>query len=419
MTISMPRRLPAARIAVALGFFLNGVGFASWLVRIPDVQRRLALSESGLGLVLLGVSAGALIAMPLSGGLISRYGSRAVVRVSTLGFAGAVALAPHTPSALLLALSLALLGASSSIMSVALNTQAAAIERRYRRPIMAGLHALYSFGGLVGAGLGGLAAGLGLAAGWHLGLAALGVAAAAFVIAPALLSATLDGASGGGAFARPTWPLVLLGVVSFCVLFGEGAMADWSTVYLRDVTGAGPGVAAAGFAAFSLMMAAGRTVGDALTVRIGAARVVRLGAATAAAGIGLAVTIPEIWAAVVGFAAVGAGLSTVFPTMLAAAGRVPGLSPSAAITAVSTLGYTGLLAGPPLIGFAAEAVSLRGGLALVGLMCLAAAGLAGVLPLAPAKTFPGRGSGHHHGHGVRNTRPRKLRTHRDRGVLSG
>lgn len=374
------RRLPAARIAVAAAFFLSGAGFASWVVRIPAVQERLALTESGLGLVLLGVAAGALVAMPLSGSLIARCGSRPVARSAMLTFAAAICLLPQAPSRSLLTLVLVVLGAAKSVMSVALNTQAAAIERRMRRPIMARLHALFSLGGLVGAAIGGIIAGAGVDSRWHLGGAALAIAVLAFVVTAALLRSGADGTAGRGGFAKPSRPLLVLGAVAFCVLFGEGAVADWSAVYLRDATGAGPGLAAAGFAAFSLMMATGRFIGDSLSVRLGPARLVRIGAATAAAGIALAVVRPDPWAAVVGFGAVGAGLSTVFPTLLTAAGRVPGTAPSAAIAAVSTMGYTGFLAGPPLIGFAAEAISLRGGVGLIGLTSLLIVGFAGTLP---------------------------------------
>lgn len=145
--LHLGRRLPAARAAVAVGFMLSGMAFASWVVRIPDVQTRLGLSESGLGLVLLGVAVGGLVAMPLSGALIARFGSRPVARGAGLCLALSLAIPPQVSSALLLATVLVFLGGATSVLSVSLNTQAAAIERRLRRPIMAGLHALYSVGG--------------------------------------------------------------------------------------------------------------------------------------------------------------------------------------------------------------------------------------------------------------------------------
>ena len=371
--------LRAARAAVAIGFMLSGAGFASWVVRIPDAQRRLDLSEGALGLTLLGMSAGGFLAMPLSAALIARFGSRRVALGATLCLAAAVTGPVHAPTPLLLALVLVVLGAASSVMAVALNTQAAEVERQMGRPIMAGLHALFSLGGLIGAGLGGLVADAGIGAGPHLGVAGLAIAVLALATAPFLLDREPEAAPLAGRRARPARPLLLLGLVAFCVLFSEGAVADWSTIYLRDTAGAGPAQAAAGYAAFSLMMAVGRFVGDALTVRLGPSRLVRLGGATAAAGIAIAVTHPEPWVAVAGFGMVGAGLSSVFPTLVAAAGRTAGAPASSSIAVVSSIGYTGFLAGPPLIGMIGEALSLSVGVAVIGLAGLLIAALAGML----------------------------------------
>ena len=363
--IAPPRALRLARFAVAAVFFIDGLGFANWVVRIPAVQERLGLGEGALGVALLGVAVGALIAMPLAGRLVAVRGSRPVTRVAALAFAATIALPGLAPSLTLLTLALVTLGAANGALGVAMNAQAAAVERQYGRPIMASFHALFSLGGLVGAGIGGVAAAGGVGVAPHLAATALALAVAGAAVGALMLPAAADAASEGARVARPTPALLALGVVAFCVLFGEGAVADWSAVYLRDVTGAGPGLAAAGFATFSLAMAVGRSVGDALTIRLGAARLVRGGGALAALGLALALAFSEPWAAVAGFGAVGAGLSIVFPTVLTAAGRLPGIAPGAAIAAVSTFGYTGFLAGPPVIGLVAEALTVRAGLAVV------------------------------------------------------
>ena len=365
-TAAPPRALRLARLAVAAVFFLDGLGFANWVVRIPAVQERLGLGEGALGLALLGVAVGALVAMPLAGRLVGVRGSRPVTRVAALAFAATLALPALAPTLTLLTLALVLLGAANGALGVAMNAQAAAVERAYGRPIMAGFHALFSLGGLVGAGIGGLAAAQGVGVAPHLAGVALAAAVAAAVVGPRMLPAAADALSDAPRrVTRPSRALVALGVVAFCVLFGEGAMADWSAVYLRDVTGAGPGLAAAGFATFSLAMAVGRSVGDALTVRLGPARLVRAGGVVAALGLAVALAVATPWAAVAGFGVVGAGLSIVFPTVLTAAGRLPGGAPGAAIAAVSAFGYAGFLAGPPVIGLVAEASTLRVGLALV------------------------------------------------------
>jgi MFS family permease len=381
----------AARLAVSAVFFLNGAGIGNWVVRIPSVRDQLGLTEAALGVALLGVAAGALVAMPLAGRLVARHGSRPVTRAGAVAFAVALGLPALAPSLPLLCLALVVLGAGNGTLDVAMNAQAAAVERRYARPIMSRFHALFSLGGLAGAALGGAAADAGIPAASHLALVALVAGVAAAGSAAGMLPARADATPEHASFARPSRPLVVLGIVAFCVLFGEGAMADWSAVYLRDAAGAGPGLAAAGYAAFSLMMAAGRGVGDALLARLGPARLVAGAGALAAVGLAAALLVGAPWAAVVGFGFVGAGLSVVFPTVLATAGRVPGTAAGPAIAAVSTMGYTGFLAGPPLIGFLAHALTLRGALAVVALTSAAVALLAGALgrAAAPARAAEG------------------------------
>ena len=185
------------------------------------------------------------------------------------------------------------------------------------------------------------------------------------------------GARGGPAFARPTRALLGLGVISFCVLLGEGAVGDWSAVYLKNTLSTGPGFAAAGYAAFSLMMVAGRITGDRLTSYLGPVRLVRLGGAVAAVGLGLSLTVGHPLVALAGFAAAGAGFSIVFPLALSAAGRTKETAAGPALAAVSTLGYTGFLAGPPIIGFLAQLSNLGAALYVVVLLSAAIVPLAG------------------------------------------
>ena len=379
----MPPSHRLARSAVSAVFFLTGAGTANWAVRIPAVQSHLGLSEGRLGIALLGVSAGALVAMPVAGRLVARHGSRPVTWAAAVAFAVALALPALAPSLALLVLSLVVLGMANGMLDVAMNAQAAAVQARYREPIMGRVHALYSFGGLVGAAIGGRIAAHGVEPGPHLAGVGLGVGLGACAVALGMLPASADAAPDLSPVSRPTRALAALGVVAFCVLFGEGAMANWSAVYLRDVAGAGAGLAAAGFAAFSLTMAAGRAAGDALTTRLGPTRLARAGGTVATLGVVFALAFPHPVAVVLGFGAVGAGLSTVFPTVLAATARTPGVVPGPAIAAVSMCGYAGLLAGPPLIGAVANGLTLRGGLAVVAATSLVIVVLARVLQRGP------------------------------------
>jgi len=379
----------AARLAVLAIFFLNGFGFASWVVRIPAIQEKLALSEGLLGLALLGIAMGSLVSMPPAGWLVSRSGSRPVVVVTALLVSLALtplALAPDLAS---LVSALVLLGAASGALDVSMNAQAVAVEKRYGRPIMTSFHAAFSFGGLAGAASGGLAASFEVGPLPHLSAVAVLSAATALAAYRYLLPASADvGRHGAPAFARPTRALLGLGIISFCVLLGEGAMADWSAVYLEGTLETGPGFAAAGYAAFSLAMALGRLFGDGLTQRLGPARLVRLGGALAAVGLGSALAIGEPYITLAGFACAGAGFSIIFPAALSAAGRTKGMAAGPALAAVSTAGYFGFLIGPPTIGLIAEALGLGAALYIVVLLSAAIVILARTVGGANAKESP-------------------------------
>ena len=370
-----------ARLAVLAIFFLNGVGIATWVVRIPAVKERLYLSAGLLGLALLAVAVGALASMVFTGSLISRLGSRPVVGATALLFAFALVPPSLSPNLPLLALSLMLLGAANGALDVSMNAQAVAIEREYGKPIMSSFHAAFSVGGLAGAVGGGLVASHGVGVTPHFLGVAVAIALGVIVARRAMLPAEVDagGSEGGPAFARPTRALLGLGVISFCALLGEGAVGDWSAVYLKSSLGTGPGFAAAGYAAFSLMMVAGRITGDRLTGYLGPVRLVRLGGAVAAVGLGLSLAVGHPLVALAGFASAGAGFSIVFPLALSAAGRTKGTAPGPALAAVSTLGYTGFLAGPPIIGFLAQLLDLGAALYVVVLLSAAIVPLAGAV----------------------------------------
>jgi MFS family permease len=359
----------AARVAVAAIFFLNGMALANWIARIPDAKARLALSDGTLGFVLLFAAIGALIGQPTTGWLIGRFGSQRVTSASALVFALTPALLGMASDVPQLMAALLVMGIFNGGLDVAMNAQAALVEKAYGRPIMASFHGLWSVGGLAGATLGGAVAARGLALGPHMlavaGLAFVGMALAVRWLVPDAGSGTGE---GGPSFALPPRALLLLGAVAFGVLFCEGAIADWGAVYLREGLGSPPGLAATGYAVFALLMAAGRLSGDWLTLRLGAGRITRGGGVLVALGVALAVATGEPRAAIAGFGLIGAGVSCIFPLILSAAARTPGIVPGIAIAAMATSGYTGFLVGPPLIGSLAEALSLRGALGVLGVL---------------------------------------------------
>ena len=379
-TNSPPARPVAARVAVLGVFSVNGFVLANWFVRIPAIQQKLSLGEGLLGLALLGAAVGALICMPLTGALVSRFGSRRVVGATALLLSFSVVLPALAPGLFWLVPALAGIGASNGALDVSMNSQAVAVEKRYGRPIMSSFHAAFSFGSLAGAVLGGLVASAGVQPLMHFSGVAILCSGASVVFYRRLLPDSADIAEDGApAFARPNKALLGLGIISFCVLLGEGAMGDWSAVYLNNTLQTGPGFAAFGFAAFSLAMAFGRLFGDGVIERFGPARTVRLCAAIAAVGLGVSLAVGQQHVALVGFACAGIGFSIVFPAALSAAGRTKGMAPGPALAAVSTAGYTGFLVGPPAIGFAAELTGLGGALYIVVALSVATVLLAGAV----------------------------------------
>ena len=378
--IQVPASAPrAARLAVAVSFFLTGATFASWAVRIPAVQARLGLSPGELGVALLSTAAGELISMNLAGYLAARFGSRSLTMIASVCLSVMLPMLALAPSLPILAAALLLFGASFGSMNVAMNTQGVAVERRYGRSILSSFHACYSIGGLAGSLAGGLLAAHAVAPLPHF----LGIACVALILtlslAHWLLPAQADAQGAGIAFARITPTLLALGLVAFCVLLGEGAMADWSAVYLHSILGAGAGVAAAGYAAFSTVMAVGRGLGDRLTNRLGPGMMVRLGGLVAAAGLTLALVVRWVPLALAGFGLVGAGFSVIFPLTLSAAGRTSKEVSGTAIATVALCGYLGFLVGPAVIGFGANTLNLRLALGIVVLLSLCAAALARVV----------------------------------------
>ena len=390
-------RAKRARLAVLVVFFVNGFGFANWIVRIPTVQEKLSLSEGSLGLALLALAGGALATMVLSGGLVQKLGSRPIVGVAGSLFGLSLVLPGLAPSLPLLVLALLVAGAWHGALDVSMNAHAVVVEKEYRRPIMSSFHAAFSLGGLAGAASGGLLSVWGVGLVPHLsGVAVLSLLA--FTVASrALLPASADRGEEGGepAFVRPNRALAGLGFIAFCVLLGEGAMADWSAVYLGGTLGTGPGLAAAGYAVFSLTMAAGRLCGDRLAKSFRPAVLVRGGAALAATGLGVSLAVGHPILALVGFACAGAGFSVVFPNVLSAAGRNGEMPAGAAIAAVSTAGYFGFLVGPSAIGFVAELTGLGAALYIVVGLSAAVAVMAGTLGRTPRseRTEEARGTG--------------------------
>jgi MFS family permease len=368
-----------ARRATAWVFFANGAALGSWVPHIPDAKQALGLNDGLLGLALLGMAAGSLVGLPLSGLLTARFGSRRTTTAAILALLLATPLPLLAPS-LAVAAALILLGIANGAVDVAMNTQAIAIEERFGRTIMSGFHGFFSAGGLAGAAVAGLAMEAGTGPVVHL-TASVALVLLVTLCTVRLLLPTAPAAAKTAIFRLPQGALLELGVLALCSLLAEGAMSDWASVYLREDLGTGAGYAALGFAGFSLAMAAGRFLGDRVVRRYGGPAVLCTGAAIAAALLtaGLLAGAPS--AAVAGFAGVGLGLANSVPILFSAAGKISGIWHELAIAAVSTAGYCGFLAGPPVIGLIAEQFGLTAGLGLVALaLAIVALGSANITP---------------------------------------
>ncbi|MFD8704941.1 MFS transporter [Kitasatospora sp. NPDC059648] len=392
----------AARLALTAFFAVDGFLFAAWVVRIPDVRSQVSASHGALGLALLCLSVGAVLTMPMVGRLCLRYGSRPVT-IGSLALLGlAVPLPAHAHSVLSLGAVLLLFGAGYGGANVAMNSAAVDLVAQLRRPVMPSFHAGYSLGGLVGAGFGGLLAdrlttAWALALGGLLGLAVTVGAGVVLLRSPAApMVAPERGGAGAGAgeaggatgttevsavrpAGAPVRLLVLvLGLTALCTAYGEGAIADWTTLHLTDDVHASAGTAAAGYAAYAFAMTSGRVGGTWLSIRLGQNRLMLLGGLTAAAGMLVAALAPAVPVAIGGFILVGLGLANLFPLAIARAGAAGGPQ---GVALASTLGYGGMLIGPVVIGFLADAAGLPLALTTVAV----AATTAALLPFAVAR----------------------------------
>lgn len=361
MTVS----LAGASRALRTQFFVLGVMFATWGVHVPTVKAHYGLGEQALALAMLAGGVGALMALAQAGRIVGRFGpSTVAAAMGVLCCASVASLLALPFYAALLAVMLAF-GITGSLLDVAVNVEATEIERQSGRPLMSGFHGMFSLGGMAGAGLGSAAPALGLTAQGHL-FVATGLGAVAVLVASrAMLPVEPAAAGEKHPLSIPRGPLLLLGVLASMGLIAEGAMYDWSVLFMKQERASDASTAALAYASFSGAMAAGRFAGDWVRARMSPTRLMRVSGLLAAAGMALALAVPSPAVALTGFALVGLGLSNVVPVLFSAASQVPGVSPAHGIAAVSGVGYLGMMAGPPLIGLVAEHSSLTAGLVVV------------------------------------------------------
>jgi MFS family permease len=357
-----------AYAAVAAAFLIHSTVSGTWAPRLPAIKESLDLSDGELGTALVGLAIGLVVGTRLAGVPVDRFGSRPMMRAGFPLLAATLLLPGLAESGATLFAALLVLGIASGALDVAMNAQGIEVERRLGRPILSGLHGLWSVGLGIGAGVAAIAAAIDAGPLEHFAVVAAVLATASLVFLRGLLPADRPPAEGREEPHVPvpwTPALALLGVIAFCSFVGEGAASDWSAVYLTQELDSSPALGAVAFAAFAVTMAIARFAADPLRAKLGNVVLVRGGSLTAAAGLGLALLVHEPAAGIAGFALLGLGLAPVVPIAFSAAGDLDRRATGVLVGRVATIGYVGSVAGPIMIGWLAEFTSLRASLGLV------------------------------------------------------
>ncbi|WP_373494395.1 MFS transporter [Aquiflexum sp.] len=357
--------LQKRRIALGSLFFLAGLCFSSWAARIPDIQVKFDLSESQLGTLLLGLPVGSLLALPLAGWAVHRFGSKIVAVISTVSYMIFLPMIGFSESMWMLVPLVFVFGMTGNLMNISLNTQALALEDRYGRNILGSFHGLWSLAGFTGAGIGAAMIFFGILPKFHY----LSIAAMVLVVLLISYGFLVDeherGAGGGLVLKRPDDLLLRIGGIAFLGMLCEGCMFDWSGVYFKKVVEIDPGLIALGYVSFMGAMALGRFISDRLTNRFGKILVLRSSGILMFCGLILSVLFPVPVVATLGFLVVGFGVASIIPIAYSTAGRSKLYSPGVALAIISTISFFGFLIGPPLIGFIADLLSLKASFTLV------------------------------------------------------
>jgi predicted MFS family arabinose efflux permease len=379
---SLARRLqtfftnPQAR-AVGLVFTTESLLLGGWVAHIPYIKEKLHLTDAGLGMVLFAMPVGLLLMNPLTGWIVARLGVARTCFLSALMLCFSTLIPINAPNVAIVAVGLFFVGLSAALLNVAMNTSAADVERAHNIQIMSSCHGMWSLGGMVGSMLAGILISLQVSPSIH--MFAMSILLLALTLALRSILMTIPEqppAESSAAFVRPNMLLLLMIIIGLAVAMGEGAALDWSAVYLHESAGASSQIAALGFGCFSLAMTVGRFMGDAIIPRFGATRILSFGSLVAASGLLLAILVPIPAVSLAGFAILGAGCSLGAPILYSASLRVPGIPAATGLATFATFSFVGFLAGPPVIGFVAEAYGLNYGLGLVVILLFFCSGIA-------------------------------------------
>ena len=358
------------RIAISSFYFCMGFCFASWASRIPDIKTRLQLSDAELGTMLLALPLGQLVTMPLSGRLVTKYGSRTIMSFAALLYAIELTNIGWASQMWQLGLALFIFGVVGNMANISVNTQGVLAEKAYGRPIMTSFHGVWSIAGFTGALVGLWMMNLKLTPRQHFFIVAALVFIVVFIARRYLIPGTTASAEKKKFFSKPEGVLVQLGVIAFCSMAAEGTMFDWSGVYFKEVVEAPRSLIILGYASFMIMMATGRFFGDRMIAKVGRKKLLQISGIFILTGLMISVLFPYMVTATLGFIIVGLGVSSIIPSVYSTAARATRIAPGMALASVSSIGFFGFLMGPPLIGYIAELANLRYSFAVVALFGL-------------------------------------------------
>ncbi len=353
--------------AVGIVFAINSFMFGNWVVRIPEIKDRLELSESDLGISLLGMSVGAMISMPFMGFLSKKLGAGKLTSIFVVMYLVAFILPVLADSMLFLIIAMIFVGITNGGTDVAMNAAAVAVEKKYDVSIMSTSHGMWSLGSMIGAAFGAIIAQNGISQLWHMAMmSALMLVLCLFLFKPLL--AIKDQADQGKGFVLPKGPLLIMALITFCVMMGEGAIADWSALFIQNEAFGNRLQAGLGYTFYSLAMTLGRFFGDSIIPRFSKRKILVNSGLLATSGLLILVMIPTPIVSIIGLTLTGFGFSLLIPILFSAAADVKGISPGVGIAMVATLGYVGFLFGPPSIGFIAEEFNLKYGIGLIAIL---------------------------------------------------
>ena len=350
---------------IGLLFSLNSILFGNWVTRIPTVKAMLGLSEIELGLALLGAPAGAICTLPFVGWFIAKlHAGRATFYSAIVHFVFMV-LPAFVDSFWGFVVVMVLFGSTNALMDISMNAAAASTEKKLGKLIMSTCHGMWSVGAMVGSLVGSIMIGLETFISFHLISIVVLLIIITLILKKDLMTYKEERVVGEKVFAFPKGPLLILSIMAFGIMASEGAIADWSAVYMKETLHSSPFLTGIAYAGYALFMTIGRFSGDAIIPMFGQAKVVIWGGGISAVGMTMALLMAHPIAAIIGFSFAGLGFSCIIPVLFTSASNQPGYSTGSGIASVTTIGYTGFLVGPPLIGFLAEAFGLSVGLGFV------------------------------------------------------